>query len=286
MKKLTKASKRWIIFSAAIAAAVISTITFFILLSRGRSEPRDASGYIAAAVAVIALVSLGFTIFARTRRGLFASRLCDDYYSAYERIKDYLNASTLGFFERRTAVQDVLELLLEAQRDNRSIADVLGANEEVFVRKLQESFGFRSAMLIHFLNGAFLTIIMLGIVQTAIYLSSTESDRNFFHARIGTQILPYLIILSFVLPPLSRYLMAKSRALLLFAAYICLVVLEIGTTTILRRFGGDSSWVHSFLDGTVGFITSWTVLVLWGAVAILIPVTRWVLRRLSIRRLG
>jgi DNA-binding ferritin-like protein (Dps family) len=286
MKNLTKVSKGWILFSAAIAAAVILSIAVFFLLSRGGSERTDAPGYIAAAVAIIALVSFGFTFFARTRRGIFASRLRDDYYAAYERLKDYLNASTLGFFERRTAAQDVLELLLEAQRDNRPVADVLGADMGTFVRRLQESYGFRSAILIHLLNGALLTIFMLGIVQTAICFSSAESDLNFYQTRIGTQILPYLIVLSFVLAPLSRYLMARSRVLPLLAAYIGLVGLYLGSIAILRRFGGDSSWVRSYLDGTISFITSWASLAAWSAAAALIAVTRWVLRRLSIRRLA
>jgi len=226
---------------------------------------------------------LGIFIILNVRRSKYAALLQDDYYKMYESISAALQNSTLSIFERRDVLMDISDLLLQAQQNNRPINTVIG-NVDDFIKGIKTSFGYRSNIVFNLLSGIQNTIFVLVIVQIAIYfMRGTDS---FFNTTIGLMILPYIVLLSFLIMPLMRYLVSRQRKVWLAAALIGVpAVVYISVNEILHRFGMDIPWVQTYFEREIPFINSWIILAVLVIITALSWFIKWFIRFRSIKNL-
>jgi hypothetical protein len=281
MRAVKKQSKKLIIFSAVVIGLLVVTVAA-LLIFRPESGQGNSLPWILIAIIVLGLLYLGVLIVLNVRRGKYAALLKDDYYEVYERIVAALQNSTLSIFERRDVLLDVADLLLQAQRNNRSIDTVIG-NADDFVKGIKTSFGYRSNIVFNLLSGIQNTIYILTIVQIAIYfMRNTDS---FFNTTIGLMIIPYIVLVSFLMMPLMQYLVSKRRMVWFAAALIGIVAVYIGINEILHRFGMNIHWVQTYFEKEIPFINSWIMLAVLIIIMALSWFTKWFIRFRSIKNL-
>jgi hypothetical protein len=282
MKEVKGQSRKLVIFSAVmiglLVVAVASILIFWPESGQGGPFP-----WILIAIIILGLLSLGIFIILNVRRSKYAALLQDDYYKMYESISAALQNSTLSIFERRDVLMDISDLLLQAQQNNRPINTVIG-NVDDFIKGIKTSFGYRSNIVFNLLSGIQNTIFVLVIVQIAIYfMRGTDS---FFNTTIGLMILPYIVLLSFLIMPLMRYLVSRQRKVWLAAALIGVpAVVYISVNEILHRFGMDIPWVQTYFEREIPFINSWIILAVLVIITALSWFIKWFIRFRSIKNL-
>jgi hypothetical protein len=282
MKEVKRQSRKLVIFSAVmiglLAIATVAILIFWPESGQGSPFP-----WILIAIIVLGLLSLGILIFLNIRRSKYAALLQDDYYKMYESISVALQDSTLSIFERRDVLLDISDLLLQAQHNNRPINTVIG-NVDDFIKGIKTSFGYRSNIVFSLLSGVQNTIFVLAIVQIAIYfMRGTDS---FFNTTIGLMILPYMLLLSFLIMPLMRYLVSRQRKVWFAAALIGIpVAVYIGVNEILHRFGMDIPWVQTYFEKEISFISSWGILTVLIVTMALSWFIKWFIRYRSIKNM-
>jgi hypothetical protein len=282
MKEVKGQSRKLVIFSAVmiglLVVAVASILIFWSEGGQGGPFP-----WILIAIIILGLLSLGIFIILNVRRSKYAALLQDDYYKMYESISADLQNSTLSIFERRDVLMDISDLLLQAQQNNRPINTVIG-NVDDFIKGIKTSFGYRSNIVFNLLSGIQNTIFVLVIVQIAIYfMRGTDS---FFNTTIGLMILPYIVLLSFLIMPLMRYLVSRQRKVWLAAALIGVpAVVYISVNEILHRFGMDIPWVQTYFEREIPFINSWIILAVLVIITALSWFIKWFIRFRSIKNL-
>ena len=282
MKEVKGQSRKLVIFSAVIIG-LLAVAAAAILIFWPESGQGDPFPWILIAIIVLGLLSLGILIVLNVRRSKYAALLQDDYYKMYESISAALQNSTLSIFERRDVLLDISDLLLQAQQDNRPINTVIG-NVDDFIKGIKTSFGYRSNIVFNLLSGIQNTIFVLVIVQIAIYfMRGTDS---FFNTTIGLMILPYIVLLSFLIMPLMRYLVSRQRKVWLAAALIGVpAVVYISVNEILHRFGMDIPWVQTYFEREIPFINSWIILAVLVIITALSWFIKWFIRFRSIKNL-
>lgn len=282
MKEIKGRSRKIIIFSAVIIGLLVVSVTA-ILIFWPESEQGDSLPWILITIMILGLLSLGILIALNLRRSKYAALLQDDYYKMYETISAALQDSTLSIFERRDVLMDISDLLLQAQQNNRPIDTVIG-NVDDFIKGIKTSFGYRSNIVFNLLSGIQNTIFVLTVVQIAIYFM--RGTNSFFNTTIGLMILPYIILLSFLIMPLMRYLVSRQRKVWFVAALIgIVVVVYIGVNEILHRFGRDIPWMQTYFEKEIPFISSWSILAVLIIIVALSWFIKWFIRYRSIKNL-
>jgi len=282
MKEVKGQSRKLVIFSAVMIGLLVVTVASILIFwsKGGQGGPFP---WILIAIIILGLLSLGIFIILNVRRSKYAALLQDDYYKMYESISAALQNSTLSIFERRDVLMDISDLLLQAQQNNRPINTVIG-NVDDFIKGIKTSFGYRSNIVFNLLSGIQNTIFVLVIVQIAIYfMRGTDS---FFNTTIGLMILPYIVLLSFLIMPLMRYLVSRQRKVWLAAALIGVpAVVYISVNEILHRFGMDIPWVQTYFEREIPFINSWIILAVLVIITALSWFIKWFIRFRSIKNL-
>jgi hypothetical protein len=194
-----------------------------------------------------------------------------------------LENSSLSIFERREILLDISELLLKAQQEGRSVDSVIEKDVHGFVDRIKLSYGYRNSIIFNILIGIQYFIYALVIVQGAVYLM--RSTDTFFETTIGLMILPEMFILSFLLIPLLRYFISHQKILWFILTLLGFVFLFLGSTVLLRRFGGDISWVQTYLDKEINIISSWLIIIILAIIMVSIWLIKWFIRKWSIKKI-
>ena len=179
---------------------------------------------------------------------------------------------------------DVLDLLLQAQQDGRSVNDVVGDDVEAFMERVQSSFGYRNRLLYHVLNGLQYSVCYLLLMQTVLFLE--EAGRiSFFTVQPDISMVGLICVISFLAMPLIRYFVRRQSIGMVVLIPIGIGILFIGLTELGRAYLYHIPWVRTFLDGQVALIPSLGVLLLWVGAAAAAQLVKWLKRRASVKRL-
>ena len=283
MNQLTLKSKKIVIIGGVITLMLVLTLILLLVMT-GKGGGQDGrSPIIIFSVMGLALISLLLFIYNRLRRTKYTSRLEMEYYEIYENLTDALRNSSLSIIERKEIQLDILGLLVQAQKESRPGSDIVGSDLPAFVKNIQASFGYRGRIGFHLLNGIQYFLFMLFVEQVAIYgIRGTDA---FTVPLLGVQLILFNILISFILIPMMMFAVSRQKVLRMIVLPIGIVLLYIAATEVMYRFFEDAPWAQFYLDGEVGFITSWGTLVLWMALCAAAGLGKWILRRYAVRKI-
>ena len=233
-----------VIFSAVLLGLCV-TVTSFIWALGSRGAAQNPSIVVIIFAILISLASVCFVYYMKVRKNRIERLLDVDYYREYELVKDAIALSQLPPGLKKDITDDVLEMLITAQKSGRLVIDVIG-NPQSFAEEIISSFAKPSSFLLLdlFDSGAFFSVFVL-LTNLAIWLENTKSD--FFDVKIEFSMLLLFLLISFMLIPLSKSLTSSKRnwAFLLPLAF---GIAYIFVLEVLRRQFYSIEAASIFLD--------------------------------------
>lgn len=279
MKKVSARSKWMIAVAFLVSAALIATLAIGMTAGSWKSDIIFVTGLITLAVAVFA----GTAVF-RLRRSGFAKKLSDDYYAQYEKICDMLTGSVMSRAEARETKGDILSLMLEAQAQGRDVAAVVGSDTAAFIRRVQDSFGYRNRFLFSLLSVVQYGVFFMALMQLLIYFEG-GGKVPFFNVTIEFAMIIMFILVVLVVYPVARSAARRGKNILAYAFPLAFGVGYVGIMILLRHAAYHLEWVRFFLDGETRMIGAWWLLAALAAAMLAAQCVKWALRRRSIKML-
>lgn len=279
MKRVSARSKWMIVSSFLVSAALIATLVIGMTAASWQPNLIFAVGIITLAITVFA----GTVIF-RLHKSGFVRKLRDGYYAQYERISDMLTGSVMSKAEIRETKQDILSLMLEAQAQDRDVKEVVGDDTAVFLRRVQDSFGYRNRFLFSLLSAAQYGIFFMIMMQLLIFFEG-GGRVPFFNVTTEVAMLVMFILVVLVVFPITRNAARKGKSALPFVLPLVFGAAYIGVMELLRHTAYHLEWVKTFLDGETRMIGTWWLLAALAAVMLASQCVKWALRRRSLKRL-
>ncbi len=282
MKKLTKKSKWMLYLSIFISGIVIfSTIFYFIFAKDNVNDNKEKVVLIIIiTIAVLAVLSMVFT---RIKLRKNTKNLSREFFEAYEDIADKLNGLSMSSLEKKETLSDILDLFLQADRDNRNVNDVIGENTNEFVKQIHESFGYRSKFIYNLLTGVQYSIIYVLMMQGAAYLRN--SSQSFFNQEVSLSLFLLLISVAFICVPFMVNCIRNGKILIAATIPIAVMVVFIATMETLHAFFLHIPFLYTIVEGGVNIMPNLTVLILWILTFVLASLLKIVQRKLSVKRL-
>ena len=277
MIRITKQSKKWVIGIALLVGALVISLILSLVYS-GSATP-----WLMIVITLLAVGSGGQAISMRIRRGKYPALMDNQYDEAYESVMIALRNSGLGAIEQKDILLDIADLMLAAQRDGRVVGEVLGQDIGQFVNRTIEAYGYRHKLAFNLLYGLQCLVGSLVIVQAANCL--LHGAAPFFETAVGVMILPYLVLLSFVLLPLMHHFIARQKLLWTILPPVLLVAAFFAINSLLHAYGEGLPWAQVYLDGEVVVIGAWWVLLILAIVFAGSFALKYWLRRRAIRSL-
>ena len=282
MRKLS-ARSRWMLYlSLFISGLVIFTSIFYFITAKKTVSGRP-DNIIMILIIVIALLAVLAMLFARLKLKKNTSALSPKFFEAYEEIADRLNGIPMSGMEKRETLSDILDFFLLADKDGRSVNQVIGESIDEFVSQIQNSFGYRSKLLHIILTGIQYSVLYLFMLQGASYLEYPNA--GFFNLEISISTSLLLLPIAFVGVPLMTGLIRKNKPALAIIIPIGIFAFYIAAMETIHAFFLDIPLVYKFAEGHVNAIPNVCMLIFWIMLFILAAVFKWIQRRISISRL-
>jgi hypothetical protein len=131
---MTKRDKVVMLASALLAVCVMAGAAASLVFSGRAKGSNTESVLMTAGIILICLLSIVAVYFAKVRKGKNEKLLNSDYLREYEIIRDAVANSQLSPGSKREIYDDVLDMLLSAQRDGKAVSDVVGHPSHLFLR--------------------------------------------------------------------------------------------------------------------------------------------------------
>ena len=279
MKKVSARSK-WMIVSAFLVSAAL-IVTLIVGMTVGSWEPNLT--FVVGIITLAVVVFAGTVVF-RLRRGGYVKKLSDDYYAQYERICDALTGSVMSRTEVRETKQDILSMMIEAQAQGRPAHEVVGGDTAAFLRRVQDSFGYRNRFLFNLLSVVQYGIFFMAAMQLLIFFEEGGLV-PFFDVTIAPVMFIMFILVVLVVYPVTRSAARRGKNMLPYALPFTFGVLYIGFMILLRHTAYHLEWVKAFLDGETYMIGTWWLLAMLASAMIAAQLVKWALRRRSLKAL-
>ncbi len=263
--------------SLAVSAALIVTLVLNIVAGSWETDLTFVIGLITIAVVVFAGV-----VVIRLRKSEHVKKLDDNYYAEYERISDALGNSVMSRAEIKETKEDIVSLMLDAQSQGRPVEDVVGGDIKAFIRRIQDSFGYRSRFMFQLLSVLQYGIFFIALMQVLVYFEA-GGRTGFFDVTISFNMMVMFLVLILVGYPITRNAMRKDRSVLPFVLPLGSGLAYIGLLILLDNTAYHLDWVKFFLDSEVGMIPSWWLLTVLLVVMAAAQGVKLYLRQRSIR---
>lgn len=284
MNKITVRSRAILYLALILSGLVILSACIYFFADRQENGVTPQMTGVLIGITAVAILAFCFIYYMRVKRNRYTQQLNPAYFAAYEHIQDMMQGSPLGMMERREVLNDVVSLLLQAQQDGRPVSDVVGADPAAFMDRVQQSFGRRSRLLTHILNGIQYSTTYLFLLQLVLFFEE-GGQTSFFDGRPDISIVAFLFAISFVAMPLIRHSIRRQNILLTVLIPLGTLVLFIAVMELSWAFLYDIPWVRTLQDGQMSVISSWGMLIFFVALAAAAQGAKWIERRISIRRL-
>ena len=231
---------------------------------------------------LISLASILYVYFMKVRKNRDERLLDADFYREYELVKDAIALSQLPSGLKKDVTDDVLEMLITAQKAGRSVSDVI-INPQSFADEIISSFAKPSSffLLNLFDSGAFLSVFVL-FTNLAIWLENTEN--GFFNVKIEISMIVLFLLISFLLIPLAKSLTTSKRnwAFLLPLAF---GIAYIFLMEVLRRQFYSVEAARTFLDEGLILIPSNLALAAYIGAIPLLMLIKSMCRRMLLKKI-
>jgi len=276
---MTKRDKFLLLSSILLACCVI--VTAFLGI---KMQPEYLKGNLewfpliaAVLIILISISSVLLVLFKikKLHRGKAEGMLTGDYYRHYEVIRDAIANSQLSGNQKKEIKEDLLDLLISAQRAGKDAAMVIG-DPEIFAMEILHSFAkpSRYAILSLFDGMIWFLSFIIG-VNTFLWLENIE--QYYFRITISASMVVLFFIVSFILMPLTRKLTSTKNPWMFMLplsfgfAYVILAELS-------RRYFYFLGSVRWLLDGQLNLIPSQVVLVSYICVIAILVVCKKLFR--------
>jgi len=282
MKKMTKQS-RWIIYiSIFISGAVILTTLLYFFTAQDTSKA-DMS-WILFTIIAIAVTSAFIVYYTRKRMRTRAKLLNEDFFVIYESISDSFENSVLSHIEKKETLKDILGLFIDAQNSGRTAEQVIGGDIKLFVKRVQESFGYRNHFIFTLLSGLEYAIMYLFMVQIYEWVRGTE-QLGFFESKPGYSMMLFLLPIAFVGIPLMRYFIRKQKMFWAIGILVVMFGFNVAFMEITSANFMHINWVRVIHEDVFSYVPNWGFLILWVGLLIVSLGTKWFIRKRSIANL-
>lgn len=247
---MTQRSK--IIQLSSVLLAVCLIASAILLITEGRGDLNSTSiSAISVGIILTSALSVINVYLSKIKKKSDELKLNESFFREYEMIRDTVMNSELPKSEKNGIVEDVLEMLLTAQFNGRTIQATVGNTESFAKSILSACTGKPQSLILGFLDGSIGFLLFSLLISLMLWLE--DFSKGFFNQNIDISTVVFCVIISFALIPAIRQFSLKKNA---WAYLIPFVVgfTYIGTVKLLRSYFYEASGVKTFLDGTVVLI--------------------------------
>ncbi|MCK5757544.1 MAG: DUF1048 domain-containing protein [Clostridiales bacterium] len=282
MSKMTKQS-RWIIYTSLfVSGAVIFTTLLYFFSAKETSEVNIT--WILITIIAIAVASAFIVYYTRKKLRTRAKLLNEDFFIAYEAISDSMEGSVLSYYEKKETLKDILGLFIDAQNSGRTADQVTGGDLKMFVKKVQDSFGYRNRFIFTLLSGLEYAIMYLFMVQIYEWVRGSE-ELGFFESKPGYSMMIFLLPIAFIGIPLMRYFIRKQKMFLAIGVLILLFGINVAFMEITYVKFMHIDWIRGIHEDVFSYVPGWGFLVFWIGLLGASLGLKWFIRKRSIENL-
>lgn len=215
--------------------------------------------FIYAGLASVSILSVPLVYWLKIRRNRFEKMLVGEYLRTYETLKDTIRQAGLPGNLRKNIFDDILDLLLSAQRANRSAEQVVG-DTTVFAADILDACRRRQPTWWRLLPDCIMLFagFILG-TQTLLWLEQIR--QSWFDVAIDSSLAVFFPLVAFIIYPLMRLKEGRLK----YWIYILPLgfgLLFVLVAELLRHYAGEVSIVRQMLDSSVRLIpNAWILLV-------------------------
>ena len=280
MKKMTKQSRYLVYGSLFISGLVIfSTLLLIMMTTRNGGQVNWA---IFTGIFILAVGAVALMFYTRKRISYQAKLLNEEFFAEYEKVCDRLQGSVLGFIERRETQKDILGLFIDAQNSGRTVVQVTGGDTEAFVKKVQDSFGYRNKFIFLIISGIQFSIMYLFMIQLYVWL---KAGGSFFEAEGGYDMMVLLLPVAFIGVPLMRQFIWKQKILWAFVVPVAILAVDVAFMEITWANFMHLEWVRAIHEVTFPYIPNMWFLVMWVGILGATYGIMWIMRIYSVKKL-
>lgn len=273
---MTRRSKVIVISSILLAASVIVTAILQIVADENAMSGTSTI-VMSLVIILIGTSSVVFIYLARAKRKADEKKLNESYFREFELIKDSIMNSPLSKCNKICITEDVLELLLTAQSNGKTVQTSIGDTGSFVKDIISACISKPRSVVISILDGAIAFILFILFITTLLWFE--DFSMGYFNQRIDISMVLFVAIVSFILIPLIRQLASKKSAWTYFIPLAAGVVF-IGIAELSRAYLLNSSLVRTLLDGTIMMIPNIAVLAAFLVALIVLFTMRVYIRRL------
>lgn len=273
---MTQRSRVILLSSILLAASVIATVVLWIVEGRG-AMTSTSTIVISFGIILVSILSVVFIYLVKIKRRSDEKKLNESFFREFELIKDSIKNSPLPQSNKKSIIEDVLEMLLTAQANGKTVQASIGDTESFAKDIISTCISKPRSMIIGFIDGAIAFILFTLFISTLLWFE--DLTKGFLNQSIDISMLLFIATISFALIPIIRQLTIRR------SAWAYLLPLAIGLTFILivellRAFFYELNIIKIILDGVVVMIPNLAVLVVYLVVLMTLFTVRLSIRNL------
>jgi DNA-binding ferritin-like protein (Dps family) len=273
---MTRRSRGILLSSILLAASVIATVVLWIV-EGGDAMASTSTIVISIGIILVSILSVVFVYLVKVKRRSDEKKLNGRYYREFELIKDSIMNSPLPQSNKKGITEDVLEILLTAQSNGKTVEAAIGDTESFAKDIISACMSKSRSIVIGFLDGAIAFILFVLLISTLSWFE--DFSTGFFNQRIDISMVLFVVVISFVLIPIIKQLSSKKSAWAYFIPFAAGLIF-IGIIELFRAFLLSSSIVKELLDGSIIMIPNIAALAAFLVVLMILFVVSGSLRRL------
>lgn len=273
---MTQRSKVILFSSILLAASVIATAVLWVIVGGSASTSPSAIA-VSIGIIFVSILSVAFIYLVKVKRRADEKKLDEHYFREYEVIKDSIMNSPLSKGAKKGITEDVLEMLLTAQANGKTVQASIGHTESFAKDIINACISRPRSLAVGLLDGAIAFLLFILFISTWLWFE--DFSVGFFNQRIDAIMVLFVAVVSFVVIPITRQLSFQKSA---WAYFIPLAtgVVFIGMAELSRRFLVDSGIVKALLDGSILMIPNIASLVALLVALMILFMVRMMIRRL------
>lgn len=266
---MTKRDKIVIISASLLAFCVIASAGWFAADSSKNIGKADTESIVYFGVAVVlGIFSVLIVYLSKVRKNKFEKMLTGEYLTEYEVIKDAILNSHLSDVSKKETIDDILDILIEAQGSGKAVAGVIGNSASFSKKIISEFLSPGRHMVLNLLDGikAF-SLFVIGITA-ALWLEQVGT--NIFQVGMDTSMVLFVFLIAFLIIPATKKL-TSTRSPWMFFIPLSAGILYVLTAIVLRKYCYDFQGVKLLLDGSITMIPNITVFMVY---ILIVPVLK------------
>lgn len=263
---MTKRNKIVLMSSIFLALCVIATVIINLKYTIQNSAINTNSFILIGIIILLSIISVPGVYFLKVRKSKFESMLNNEYFQKYEIIRDAVMNSQLSSINKKEIKEDVLDILISAQKSGKPAKDTVG-NPETFAREILLAYAKPGRLpVLSIIDGIMYFIFF--IIGSSIFIWFEQTDVSFFKTGIDISMITFLFIISFILIPVTKKL-TSTHNYWMFILPVAFGIVFVLFAEIIRRFFYSNEIIRQFLDGMVIMVPNIFILILY---IVLIPI--------------